>query len=225
MSHPLGQNPEAFKKLSQERLKEIAHRIKSGSHDANDITELVKGYIRYAIKVAAAKSSASTDQDCASAALFGVVYASRKAHEKLVLFSANEPETPLEELLHRWVASCVKRHIRRFLELNHTVRTPESTYRLNKKKGKTLETINVVPLDERPRDRRRPTPRRASSKLSDIRELLTLSAQKEHDSTIIQMRAEGYKDVEIAERINMSVAYVQRCRAAIEERYDALDRN
>jgi DNA-directed RNA polymerase specialized sigma24 family protein len=225
MSHPLGQNPEAYKRMPDERFKEIALKIRTGTSSDADLTDLVKSYIRYAIKVAAAIASASNEQDCASAGLFGVVYAARKAHEKLVKFTANQPDTPVEDLLHRWIVSCVKRHIRRYLELNHTVRTPESTYRLNKKKGKTLETVNVVPLDERPTDRRRPIPRRASSELSDVRELLTLSVQKEHDSTIIQMRAEGYKDVEIAERIQMSVAYVQRCRAAIEERYDALDRN
>jgi hypothetical protein len=224
IQHPLGQNPNIPKKLDECRLRTLAETIRSGLATKEHLTEVATGFIRLSIKIAASYAGAgnpSKADDFASAGLFGIAYALKKAPEKLTEFRLREPEVPADQHLARWIVSCIHRCIKRFYEQDHVVRVPASTYIDRRNRQLETQGVKVKTLDE---SKVCKSVHRGTPTMHEIREMLSMSAQDEFDRRIIRLRIQGYTDVEIAEQLDLPKTQVNDRRAAIKSRYLTLDR-
>ncbi len=209
IQHPLGSNPAIPKKLSPERLAELTKLLRSGEMTFQERDELAKGFIRVALSIAAKMCRHTRDDEIASAALFGVVYALDKAREKLK-----------DDNLQAWIISCIISHCRRFRARDHMAPVPPTTYLVRAKKG--LKTHNIIFVDvKNPGEDRYFKSRIATSA---IKETLDLAAEDDMDRQIIKYRLEGYNDREISVKLGVSNSLIFKRRSGIETRYERLEK-
>ena len=199
VKHPLSSTPE---RVSEEQLAVLVPRLRAGDTSAHE--EIILGHVHLAISIAGryARSSPHNVDDLISESIYGIIYAVKTAAEKLV----DDSITP-------WIISCCHRFIIRYLSRDSVVRIPYQTLWARYKRGlrtNVATTRSITDHDIASRSR---------EPSLEIRELIDFSAETEVDRQIVFLRAQGYKDKEIGERIGISAASVTRMRANIRARF------
>lgn len=195
------------KKLDEPRLDELASKVRDGTITAEEKEELTGSFIRltFCIAKSLGGSNHTKVEDYVSCGLFGIAYAIWHAQEKLK-----------DQNIAAWIIYNIKEHIRRFRRRDHSVPVPASTYTKAKREGRPLPvapTVHSLGSHE---------PCSELGNVYELREIIQLCAKDDEDRQIIRLRLQGYKDVEIAEKMGVSKSHVNNKRNAIESRFDSI---
>lgn len=222
-THPLGQDESCPKNgLPRDRLEELVKKLRAGMISKAEYDELAKSYIHMALAIAgryAAPSGRKLD-DFVSCALFGIVKGLANARDRLV-----------DNNLDAWIAASMHGVCRRFRTTDHVVCVPQTTNATRKALNKELipflaTTLFSDSVEENEANHQfiKFEPVQEQDHTDDVKELIYLSASDDVDQEIINLRMEGYTDVEVAARLQISRSDVLRRRHVIENRYDRLNK-
>lgn len=197
-------------KLDEQRLDELATRIRAGTVTSEEKEELTAGFVRLAYLIARslARGDSTRTDDYFSCGLFGIAYAIYHAKERLK-----------DQNIAAWIVYQIRDHIKKFRRRDHLVPVPAQTYFVAKREGRSLPappavlSMSGIQLAEK------------RSELYDLREAVFLCAKDTTDEQIVQLRIEGFKDTEIADKLSMPKTAVNNRRRAIEDRYEQLLRD
>lgn len=194
-------------KLAEERLAELAVKVKDGSISAEEKEELTGGFVKLAWHIARNLGNCNHDktQDYFSCGLFGIAYAIKHAEQRLE-----------DQNIAAWIIYQIKAHIQRFRRTDHTVPVPPSTYSKAKREGRPLPVAPAVHALGQSE------PCSTIPNVYELREMIYLCARDDEDREIIRLRSQGYNDVEIAQQTSIPKTRVNDKRHAIERRFDHL---
>lgn len=205
--HPFGEL-DLPEKLEEERLQELCELLKAGNLTESGVEELVRGHMRLAMSIAsgyAARAYHKADV-FVSEAMFGIMYAIRKAPEKL----KDNGLTP-------YIVACVHRFCFRAWTNDQVVRVPLSTRSDRKKRN--LETVfpKVQWLDPS-------MPIGSVQSLAELKDMVDSCVKNQFEKAVIGLRSIGYNDAEIAEQLKCSVTSVRQSKLNVKERFEKLER-
>ena len=243
LEHPFGVGIPVPNQITKERTLELTKLIRSDCATQAEKHELALGFMRLGLSIAARYSRRipRKARDFVSCAMFGIVYAIDKAPQKLVddnmapWISAN-----INRFCHRFMCSdhvipisatsfIRKRKEGKPITPIKLTQISDEEYR-NGLHGVQYHCDAVdksqVTEEDAPRVKGRvygvnhlAHNQQCLRHLQDIREDLGQIAQDNVDRQILQMREAGYKDREIADELHYSVAYINKRRQAMEERF------
>lgn len=182
----------------------LVQRLKSNELTLGEINEVAAYYILLAKRTV---SRFRNPDEFLGAALLGITYAITQV-QKLI-----------DNNLTAWVMACVKNFIRQCYNSQHLICVPQSTIRINRKKGEDMSLPVVVSIDNTDKECY------SMKRYQEIVDTIDDACLDDIDREIVRFRIEGYRDTEIGLRISKSQAFVQRRRAELESRfYASLDR-
>lgn len=117
-----------------------------------------------------------------------------------------DQDKPLWEILYAKVHALTKKYIQE----NHLIRIPNSSYVRSKKDGKEIQTFKqkqLAPVG------------RSMDTVFELRELIWSCARDTIDREILRLRSYSHTYVEISKLINLSVARINQRLSRIEELY------
>lgn len=207
LDHPLGEM-NFIKGFTQDQIEEFVGKIKSGTLSKIEREDLITSYIFLALQVAGRYANLKPwiADDLVSAGLQGIVYAINKAAEKLT-----------DSNLSAWITANIHRFITQtFLnddmiavkssKLRHEMKllgiTPKPLVRVSIEETKSTLETTAKDID-----------------ILEMKEEILLASKDSVDKFIIEMKMKGFKDVEIAEFLQMSQSCVAKRRVKIQSRY------
>jgi DNA-directed RNA polymerase specialized sigma subunit len=197
-------------KSAEARIQHLTSLLRGGEISEDERQELGGYFIEVAFNIAKrfGRRRPSSLEDFQGAALFGIAYALNHAQTKMV--DNNFPG---------FVIGCMTRFVRRYYETDHIMRVPSTTYHRALKEGRTIKVPKVERLE---------LSHKAYSenpmKILETKEILQMSVTDDCERTILSMRMEGYNNREIAQKLKVSVSYIQRKRSYISNRFLDLTR-
>jgi hypothetical protein len=187
-------------------IEEFVRRLKSG--DTSAIGDVVRNYLRLSVCIAGQYATLAPEKrlDLASEGFVGIVTA---CHEVMQggLHDNN---------LTAFVSSRIHAAIGKFIKDDHVVRIPHTTLR---RKGEDAQLHRQGPGAMYHACYQQPP-----TTMLEIREMLKLAITTPIEEQIIRLRSQSYNDREIALQLGKSIAYVAKIRAAVEARYEELER-
>jgi hypothetical protein len=208
IDHPLGKMgfPEC---LPEERVKQLATKLRQQQATQAEIEELAEGHIRQAISVAskfAARQPHKADLFVAEA-LYGVSYA-----------IAHAPKRLRDDNIGAYIYACVIRFVLRCYQTDRVVGVSDRTIRNRRQRGLETQLPTVV---AGAKEKIAQVPATEPRRVSELREVIENCVTTDFESRVVNLREQGYKDSEISEKLACSRQLVQDAKSRVYARFRA----
>jgi DNA-binding CsgD family transcriptional regulator len=201
IEHPFG-DLDLPPKIPDERLQQLVKAVREGVATQSEFTELALGHIRLACSIAVnyANGVQHVGEELINEAVFGLVIALSKAREKL----RDDNITP-------FCVSYMRKHILAYLYQSSMVPVPYSTLKRRERQGANIVVPGYTSDTDMIPD--------IESNLDHVKEEIQKAIKNDFEREVIQRRALGYNDREIAEQLNEARHIVNNAKRAVWHRY------